>query len=85
MPSDVHMGDPSRVSSAEFEERALEYLRRVDATGEELIVTDRGEPVVRILPARATEPDARARLRGSVVRYDDPTEPVASDDWDALR
>ena len=24
-------------------------------------------------------------LRGSILRYDDPTEPVALDDWEALR
>lgn len=24
-------------------------------------------------------------LRGSVLRYDDPTEPVAAEDWDAVR
>ena len=24
-------------------------------------------------------------LKGSVLRYDDPTEPVAPDDWEALR
>ncbi|MCI0640730.1 MAG: hypothetical protein L0Y72_24300 [Gemmataceae bacterium] len=28
---------------------------------------------------------ARYPLRGSVVRYDDPTEPVAKGDWEAAR
>ena len=29
--------------------------------------------------------DARYPLRGSVARYDQPTEPVAEGDWEALR
>jgi prevent-host-death family protein len=79
------MGSSGRVSKAEFKAKALEYLRRVESTGEELVVTDRGEPVVRILPVRMPEPDARARLLGSLVRYDDPTLPVATEDWEALK
>lgn len=82
--SHLAMGTIGRVSKAEFKSKALEYLRRVEATGEELVVTDRGEPVIRILPVRMSEPHARARLRGSVLRYDDPTEPVAAEDWEAL-
>lgn len=79
------MGTIGRVSKAEFKAKALEYLRRVEATGEELVVTDRGHPVVRILPVRMAEPDARALLLGSLVRYDDPSKPVATDDWEALK
>ena len=30
-------------------------------------------------------PGDRYPLRGSVLRYDDPFEPVASDDWEAQR
>jgi hypothetical protein len=29
--------------------------------------------------------DARQSLRGSVIEYHDPLEPVASEDWDALQ
>jgi hypothetical protein len=35
-------------------------------------------PVARPIPAGQS-------LQGSVLRYDDPTEPVAEADWDALR
>jgi antitoxin (DNA-binding transcriptional repressor) of toxin-antitoxin stability system len=62
----------------------LDYLRRVEASGEELIVTDRGHPVIRILPVRRSEPDARVKLRGALLKYSDPTEPVALEDWEAL-
>lgn len=37
-----------------------------------------------VLPAPAAAPRAHP-LRGSVVRYDRPTEPVADADWGALQ
>lgn len=33
----------------------------------------------------ASDPSTRYPLRGLVVPYDQPTEPVALEDWDALR
>ena len=78
------MGTSERVSKSEFKAKALEYLRRVETSGEELIVTDRGRPVIRILPVRPSESEARDKLRGALLKYDDPTEPVAVEDWEAL-
>ncbi len=37
-----------------------------------------------VLPASAPAP-ASQPLRGTLLRYDRPTEPVAEADWDALR
>jgi prevent-host-death family protein len=79
------MGIVRSVSKSEFKARALEYLRQVEASGEELVVTDRGQPVIRILPVRRSQPDARAILRGALLRYEDPTEPVGIEAWNALR
>ena len=42
----------------------------------EVIILSREEPQPEVM---------RGALRGKVVRYDRPTEPVAEDDWDALR
>jgi prevent-host-death family protein len=69
------------VSKSAFEAKALAYLRDVEDTGETLVVTDRGRPVVRIEPYAPMD-DVLERLRGCVVRYDDPTEPVATDEWE---
>lgn len=72
------------VSKSSFKERALEYLREVETTGKELIITDHGKPVLKLM--RYT-PDPKATLetlRGSVIRYDDPTEPVGQEDWESL-
>lgn len=72
-----------KVSKSEFKPRVLEYLREVEASGEPLIVTDRGRPVIRIEPF--VEGEEALRLLGGVVRrYDQPTESVGESDWEAL-
>jgi prevent-host-death family protein len=68
-------------SKTQFKARALEYLREVERTREELIIMDRGRPVVKLIPFAPEPPSALLSLRGSVVRYDDPTEPVGETDW----
>jgi prevent-host-death family protein len=73
---------PKTVSKSEFARRALAYLREVEETGEPLILTDRGRPVVRVVP-QAPADAVLASLRGCVVRYDDPMEPVGVEDWGA--
>lgn len=72
------------ISKSKFKPRALEYFRRVEATGEELVITDRGRPVVKVVPYRLDPEEALRTLRGSVLRYDDPTEPVGEEDWESL-
>lgn len=73
------------VSKSEFKARALEYFRRVEKTGEPLVITDRGRPVLKIIPY-LEDPEAALRaLRGSVLAYDRPFEPVDLEEWEALR
>jgi prevent-host-death family protein len=75
----------SVVSKSRFKARALEYFRQVERTGRELVITDRGVPVLKLVPYRA-DPDAAVRvLRDTVVRYEAPTEPVDPDAWEASR
>ncbi len=75
----------TQVSKSRFKAKALEYFRQIESTGHGLIITDRDRPVLEIRPYRP-DPDAALRaLRGSVVRYDEPTEPVGAEDWEALR
>jgi prevent-host-death family protein len=73
------------VSKAGFKPKALEYFRLVEETGIELIITDRGRPVAKITPYIPRERAAVKALRKSVLRYEDPMEPVAVEDWEARR
>lgn len=74
-----------QVSKSAFKPKALAYFRSVQQTGEELIITDHGKPVLKVIPFVEDIDAALASLRGSVVSYVDPTEPVAEGDWDALK
>ena len=71
----------TKVSKSHFKAHALELLRRVEATGEPLIITDRGRPVLEVRPYR--EEDPRETLRGTLLRYEAPTEP-AGEVWGVL-
>jgi prevent-host-death family protein len=73
------------VSKSNFQEKAPELLHEVESTGQELIITDHGNPVLKLVPY-ASEPEKTLRsLLGSVVRYDGPLEPVDQEAWESLR
>jgi prevent-host-death family protein len=73
-----------RISKSRFKARALQYFRRVEQTGQELVITDKGKPVLKVTPYVPHTAQALAALRHSVLRYDDPTAPVGLEDWEAL-
>jgi prevent-host-death family protein len=70
------------VSKSALKARMLEYFRRVEETGEELIVTDNSRPVLRIVPIRPRHPaaDVFADVRGRVVYREDVLVPT-SEEW----
>ena len=76
------------VSVTTLRQRLPEYLARV-ARGERVVVTLRGRVIAEISPP-TPQPDAaeaaRSRLKGSLLRYDQPLEPVLpAEDWDMNR
>jgi prevent-host-death family protein len=73
------------VSKSKFKSKALEYFRQVESTGKSLIITDRGQPVLKLVPYAEDPDEVLAELRNSVRRYDDPMEPVAVGDWESLK
>jgi antitoxin (DNA-binding transcriptional repressor) of toxin-antitoxin stability system len=72
------------VSKSRFKAKALELLRQVEATGEVVIVTNKGRPTVEVRRYKADKRSPLERLRGSVIELADPFEPVGEDDWEAL-
>ncbi|MEW6682153.1 MAG: type II toxin-antitoxin system Phd/YefM family antitoxin [Nitrospirota bacterium] len=73
------------VSKAQFKPRSLQYFREIEKSGKELIITDRGRPVLKIVPYSVDPREALRPLHGSVVKYDRPLEPVGVEDWESLR
>jgi prevent-host-death family protein len=74
-----------QVSKSQFKAKALEYFRQVEASGEPLIITDHGRPSLELRVYAERKRDPREFLRGTLLRYDDPFEPVGVEDWEALK
>ena len=70
------------ISKSALKARMLEYFRRVEETGEELVVTDHNRPVIRITPIQARTPAAEmfSDVRGRVVYRGDILAPT-TEEW----
>lgn len=71
------------ISKSQFKPRSLEYFRRIEQTGEELVITDHGRPVLKIIPYQEDVEACFRGLRSTVLRYEEPLEPVDEKDWEA--
>lgn len=76
------------VKMTELRQNLPAYLARAQR-GERFRVTSRGRVVAELAPPTASKAEvgaARERLRGSVLRYDRPSEPVIEPgEWDINR
>ena len=66
-------------SKSEFKHKALKMMRSVQETGRPVIITDHGKPVLELKPY-VPEGLPLERLKGSVIEYIGPCDPVADDD-----
>lgn len=71
-----------KVSKSALKAKMLEYFRRIEESGDELIVTDNNQPVLRIVPIRKrlSARDVFADVRGRVVYHGDVVAPT-TDEW----
>ena len=73
-----------QVSKSQFKAQALELFRQVESSGQSVVITDRGCPKLEVRPYKPLARQPLDVLRGSVLRYDNPTAPIAEDDWEVL-
>jgi len=73
------------ISKSKFKPNALKYFREVQQKGKALIITDRGKPVVKIVPYSEDPSEALQALRNTVIKYESPTAPVGLNDWESLK
>jgi antitoxin (DNA-binding transcriptional repressor) of toxin-antitoxin stability system len=73
----------ARVSKSKFKAKALELFRQVETSGEMIVITDHGEPTLEVRKYQTPRRDPLAVLKGSVLRYERPTDPIGEDDWEA--
>ena len=71
-----------RMTASEFKARCLKVMDEVAETGEEVVITKRGQPVSRLVPHQR-RPDSLFGLhRGKIRMHDDLVEPALSE-WEA--
>ncbi|MDE2890134.1 MAG: prevent-host-death protein [Gemmatimonadota bacterium] len=70
------------ISKSKLKANMLRIFRELEDSGEELIVTDRGRPVLRIQPIsrRKTVEEVFGAIRGGVIYHEDVNLPT-SDEW----
>lgn len=76
------------ISKSSFKAKALEYMRLVEQSQQSIIITDMGNPVVQISPYDAKNTDVDNKLyalRGTLLEYENPVDPVGVEDWEALQ
>jgi len=73
------------VTKSRFKTQTLEYCREVEKSGQELVITDHGRPVLKVVPYQQDPGQLLSYFRGTVLQYDEPTEPVGIEDWESLR
>jgi prevent-host-death family protein len=73
------------VSKSLFKTKALNYFREVEQSGKAIIITDRGKPVLKLVPYTEKPEVWLKPLRGSVKKYLKPTEPVSAEESEAMR
>lgn len=68
------------VGAAQFKARCLDLMDRVRETGAEYVVTKHGRPVAKLVPyTQVPRTPFFGSMKGSVLNYDRPFDPVDGD------
>jgi prevent-host-death family protein len=81
-----------QMAAGEFKAKCLAVMDEVNRTGRPLVVTKRGEPVIRVVPIRShkkTKDDFFGRLKGVIEIVGDPDDLIKPafplEDYDMLK
>ena len=67
----------AKIRATEFKARCLELMDRVAERRETYVITKRGRPVAKLVPFTETaRPSFFGALKGSVLKYDRPFDPI---------
>lgn len=73
------------LSKSQFKTKALELFRQVETSGESIIVTNHGVPCIEVRRHRSNESSPLEILKGSVMMYIKPTQPIDDLSWGAAK
>jgi prevent-host-death family protein len=75
-----------RIQAGEFKARCLAVLDEVRATKEPVVITKRGSPVAKLIPADTSSDDFIGRLEGVIKIVGDIESPIEpAENWKAQR
>ena len=75
-----------KIPAGEFKARCLALMEDVRSTREPIVITKRGKPVAKLVPAESKKDDWIGRLNGKFKVTGDIISPVVPlEDWEALR
>lgn len=69
-------------SKSAFKAHALEIMRGVEKSGEDVVITAHGKRALVIKQYRDNTVSPLEKLKGTVVNFDEPTSSVCEDDWE---
>jgi prevent-host-death family protein len=72
--------------AGQFKARCLRVMDEVQSTREPVVITKKGRPVAKLVPATEPTDDFLGKLSGSMRIVGDITQPIEDPEtWDALR
>lgn len=75
-----------KIAAGKFKAQCLKVMEQVRTTREPVLITKRGQPLAKLVPAEKTSDDFIGRLEGIVTIVGDVESPVFPlEDWDVLR
>jgi prevent-host-death family protein len=75
-----------RIPAGEFQERCLKVIREVQATGQPVVITRRGAPVVQVTPVDSESGDVFGFMAGQFKIVGDIESPVVPlDQWEVAK
>ena len=72
----------TQVSKSNFKAHALEIMRNIEASGDDVIITAHGKPCLVIKKYNSNKTSPIDLLRSSVIEFSSPTDPVGDDEWE---
>ena len=75
-----------KMAAGKFKAQCLKVMEQVRTTREPVLITKRGQPLAKLVPAEKPSDDFIGRLEGVFTIVGDIESPVTPlEDWDALR
>jgi prevent-host-death family protein len=75
-----------KIAAGKFKAQCLKVMEQVRTTREPVLITKRGQPLAKLVPAEKLSDDFIGRLEGIFTIVGDIESPIVPlEDWDALR